>query len=119
MNLERFSGVSVSNAVAVTPMKLPKSLLLTSVAVALLGTPRTAEAETKNAVAPPTASQIVARVGEADSWGLGGADVEAKAVVTEKSGKTRALHFNAKSRRHPAPLGKSVITFQAPADVAG
>jgi len=66
-----------------------------------------------------TASQIVAKVAESDPWGMGGAEVNAKATVTEKSGKTRALAFEGKSRKYAPPLGKSVITFSAPADVAG
>lgn len=78
----------------------------------------TASADTKSA-SHPSAPQIVAKVVESDPWGLGGAEVNAKAVVTEKSGKTRSLVFDAKSRRHAPPLGKSLITFQAPADVAG
>jgi hypothetical protein len=71
------------------------------------------------AAAPLSASQIVSKVVESDPWGLGGAEVNAKAVVTEKSGKSRSLVFDAKSRRYAPPLGKSLITFQAPADVAG
>lgn len=66
-----------------------------------------------------TASQIVSKVVESDPWGMGGAEVNAKAVVTEKSGKSRSLVFDAKSRRTAPPLGKSVLTFSAPADVAG
>jgi outer membrane lipoprotein-sorting protein len=84
--------------------------LILSVAAA-----RDAAAETK----APTAAQIVAKVVESDPLGLSGAEVNAKAVVTEKTGKSRALVFDAKSRRDAPPLGKSVITFQAPADVAG
>jgi outer membrane lipoprotein-sorting protein len=61
----------------------------------------------------------VARVAESDPWGLGGAEVNARAVGTEKTGKTRALVFDAKSRRYAPPLGKSIITVQAPADIAG
>jgi hypothetical protein len=82
------------------------------------GAPREAAASAP-AAAPLTAAQIVAKVVESDPWGLGGAEVNAKAVVTEKTGKTRSLVFDAKSRRYAPPLGKSVITFQAPADVAG
>lgn len=66
-----------------------------------------------------TASQIVAKVIESDPWGLAGAEVSARAVVTEKAGKSRTLVFEAKSRRDAPPLGKSVISFLAPADVAG
>jgi hypothetical protein len=69
--------------------------------------------------ASPTPAQIVARATESSAWGLGGAEVSAKALVTDKAGKTRALVFDAKSRQDGAQLGKSVITFQAPADVAG
>jgi hypothetical protein len=83
--------------------------------VAVTGAARDSAAETS----APTASQIVAKVVESDPWGLGGAEVAAKAVVTEKTGKTRSLVFDAKSRRYAPPLGKSVITFQSPADVAG
>jgi hypothetical protein len=67
----------------------------------------------------PDADTIVARAVEADPWGLAGAEVSARVTVTEKSGRTRALAFDAKSRRQAAPLSKSVITFRAPADVAG
>jgi hypothetical protein len=75
-----------------------------------------AEGSTSSSV---TAAQIVSKVVESDPWGLGGAEVNAKAVVTEKGGKSRVLQFQAKSRRYAPPLGKSVISFQAPADVAG
>jgi outer membrane lipoprotein-sorting protein len=76
---------------------------------------------TKAVAAAPalSAAQIVAKTAESDPWGMGGAEVNAKAVVTEKSGKSRALVLEAKSRRYTPSLGKSVITFQAPADVAG
>lgn len=66
-----------------------------------------------------TAKQIVDKVVESDPWGGGGAEVNAKAVVTETSGKTRSLAFEGKSRRTAAPLGKSVLSFSAPADIAG
>jgi hypothetical protein len=94
-------------------MKLAASLPLVVVITAM--------AADTAASAPPavTASQIVAKVVESDPWGLTGAEVNAKAIVTEKSGRTRSLAFNAKSRRYSPPLGKSVITFKAPADVAG
>lgn len=81
---------------------------------------RTADAEPAQAqAAEPRASQIVARIVEADLWGMGGGEVNARAVVTEKGGKQRSLAFDAKSRKHAPPLGKSLITFHAPADVAG
>jgi hypothetical protein len=83
------------------------------------GAPREAAAETKASSATLTAAQIVAKVSDSDPWGLGGAEVAARAVVTDKAGKTRSLVFDAKSRQYAPPLGKSIITFQAPADIAG
>jgi hypothetical protein len=94
-------------------------LVFAIAAAAAVHVPVEAAAETKAATPALTAPQIVAKVVESDPWGLGGAEVNAKAVVTEKSGKSRALVFDAKSRRYAPPLGKSLITFQAPADVAG
>ncbi|HVH47679.1 MAG TPA: outer membrane lipoprotein-sorting protein [Labilithrix sp.] len=78
-----------------------------------------AQADTKAATPSLTAKQIMTKVVESDPWGFGGAEVNAKAVVTEKTGKSRELVFDGKSRRYAPPLAKSVITFQAPADVAG
>jgi hypothetical protein len=95
------------------------SFVFAVAAAAAVHAPVEAAAETKAAAPALTAPQIVAKVVESDPWGLGGAQVNAKAVVTEKTGKSRSLVFDAKSRRHAPPLGKSVITFQAPADVAG
>jgi len=97
---------------------------LVLIATLALHAPRTAKAEATTGAAPapavaPTADQIVARIVENDSWGLGGAEVTARAVVTERSGKNRALAFETRSRRHAPPLTKSVITFRAPADIAG
>lgn len=100
-----------------TSLALSLVFAVAASAAVQVGAPREAAAGT--APAAPSASQIVARVVESDPWGLGGAEVNAKAIVTEKSGKTRSLAFDAKSRRHAPPLGKSVITFSAPADVAG
>lgn len=65
------------------------------------------------------ADAIVARVVQVDPWGLSGADVSARVTVTERSGRTRVLAFEAKSRRHAPSLAKSLITFRAPADVSG
>jgi outer membrane lipoprotein-sorting protein len=96
---------------------LALTLILAASAAGLVQTASTTEAA---AAAPAlSAQQIVGKVAESDPWGLGGAEVNAKAVVTEKTGKSRALVFDAKSRRYAPPLGKSIITFQAPADVAG
>lgn len=93
-------------------------VLIVAAAVAVVE-PASAGAPEGQASASLDAAQIVAKVVESDPWGLGGAEVSAKAIVTEKAGARRVLVFGAKSRRHAPPLGKSVITFQAPADVAG
>ena len=78
--------------------------------------------ETKQAsaeAAKPSASEIVLKVLDSDPWGLAGAEVKARAVVT-KDGKTRELAFDARSRRDMSNhTSKSVIAFSAPADIAG
>jgi hypothetical protein len=95
------------------------SFVFAAAVAASVTTAPAAQAESKSAAPSLTAQQIVQKVAESDPWGMGGAEVNARAVVTEKSGKTRSLVFDAKSRRTAPPLGKSVITFSAPADVAG
>ena len=87
--------------------------LAVAVGIALSPTPTRADAKKLEA------DEIVQRVVEADPLGLSGAEINARVTVTEKSGKTRALAFEAKSRRHAPPLAKSLIVFNAPADVAG
>jgi len=90
--------------------------LLMASAVAVVGpTPKDAAADT----AKPTAAEIVVKVLDSDPWGLAGAEVKARAVVT-KDGKTRELAFEAKSRRNlTTHTSMSVISFTAPADIAG
>ncbi|MFO0738977.1 MAG: outer membrane lipoprotein-sorting protein [Labilithrix sp.] len=103
-------------------MKTSFALSFVFAAAALFSVSTTSEmaqAESKAAAPALTAAQIVAKVAESDPWGMGGAEVNAKAVITEKSGKTRSLVFDGKSRRTTGSLGKSVITFSAPADIAG
>lgn len=102
-------------------MKTSFALSFVLAAAALVSVTTTSEtAQASKAAAPSlTAAQIVQKVAESDPWGMGGAEVNAKAVVKEKSGKTRRLVFDAKSRRTAPPLGKSVITFSEPPDVAG
>jgi hypothetical protein len=95
------------------------ALLVALAAAAAVYAPTVAAADTKVLAPALTAPQIVSKVVESDPWGLGGALVQAKAIVTEKAGKSRVLAFEAKSRRHAPPLGKSVISFLSPADVAG
>src|SRR5688572_5111843 len=71
------------------------------------------------AATSPDADGILAKVVEADPFGLAGAEISARIVVNEPSGGVRTLAFEAKSRRHEASLGRSLLTFRAPADVAG
>jgi hypothetical protein len=108
-----------------TPKKgnlMKKPLVLAALFAVIAGAglrPAVVKAAEPRAAGSPSAAEIVAKVVESDPWGLGGAEVNAKAVVTEKAGKTRSLVFDAKSRRYAPQLGKSIIQFQAPADVAG
>ena len=67
----------------------------------------------------PTADEIVRKVLDSDPWGLGDADVTARAVVRDESGRTRELAFRARSVRYAPPLTKSLVRFSAPADLAG
>ena len=91
----------------------------TVLALAFAVSVSTAFASVTSAAAPTlTASQIVDKVVETDPWGMSGAEVSAKAIVTETNGSTRSLVFAGKSRK-TGGLGKSVLTFSAPADVAG
>jgi hypothetical protein len=71
------------------------------------------------AATAPDADTILTKVVEADPFGLAGAEISARIVVNEPTGSTRTLAFEAKSRRHEATLGRSLLTFRAPADVAG
>ena len=66
-----------------------------------------------------TATQVVEKAIDADSWGRDGVEASARVTVTEKSGQKRELAFEAKSRRYAPPLAKSLLRFTAPADVAG
>ena len=71
------------------------------------------------APATPDPDAILAKVVEADPFGLAGAEISARIVVNEPNGSARTLAFEAKSRRQDASLGRSLLTFRAPADVAG
>ena len=66
-----------------------------------------------------SAQQVVSKALDADAWGRDGVEAMARVTVTEKSGQKRELAFEAKSRRYAPPLAKSVLSFSAPADVAG
>jgi outer membrane lipoprotein-sorting protein len=96
-------------------MPLPRivsSIVLAGLLVAASGRASSADRE-------PTAREIVDEILAADPWGLGGAEVKARAIITDAKGKTRTLSFTARSRRHDPPLSKSLVRFLAPADLAG
>ncbi len=57
--------------------------------------------------ATPSAAEIVRRVLNSDPWGLGDADVTARAIVRDESGRSRQLAFRARSLRYDAPLPAS------------
>jgi hypothetical protein len=67
----------------------------------------------------PSAEDVVAKLLEADPWGLGGAILTAHATLKDKNGAMSALAFGARSRRYAAPYSKSLVRFTAPADLAG
>jgi hypothetical protein len=92
------------------------TVMLAAAFAASQGAPTAARAEDRR---PLDANQIVANVVAADPIGLGGATLTAKLTVTERSGRTRSLAFDAKSRKYAPSLSTSVIAFQSPADVAG
>jgi hypothetical protein len=96
--------------------KLFIPFVLMASALAVVGPePREASAD----AAKMSPSEIVTKVLDSDPWGLAGAEVKARAVVTKES-KTRELAFDAKSRRNlQNHTSKSIIQFSAPADIAG
>jgi len=69
--------------------------------------------------AKPSASDVIAKVLNADPWGLSGAAVTAHADLKDKGGATSQLAFSARSRRYEATLAKSLVRFTAPVDLAG
>jgi hypothetical protein len=87
----------------------PRHALLPLVALALAAP----------AHAAPTAAQIMERVLEIDAWGLGDAEIQARATLTDKRGSSKELAFSSRSRRYDPPLSKSLVRFSAPPDLAG
>ena len=72
------------------------------------------------AAAPsPSADEICRKVLDSDPWGLGDAEVTARAVVKDESGRARQLAFRAVSLRYAPPLAKSIVRFTGPDDLAG
>lgn len=66
-----------------------------------------------------TGSEVVRRVLLSDPWGLCGAEISARAVLTDKHGSKSVLAFQVKSRQYDPPLTKSILRFSQPADLAG
>lgn len=95
-------------------MKTHRAILVATV-IALLGpSPRVSLAQAK-----PTTREILAKLLDADPFGLGGTILSAHATLKSKSGATSQLAFNARSRRYAPPFSKSLVRFTAPADLAG
>jgi outer membrane lipoprotein-sorting protein len=69
--------------------------------------------------ATPSAGDLVQRILESDPWGLGNAEVGARALIHDKSGRVLELAFTARSRRYDGNLTKSLVRFTSPADLAG
>jgi len=67
----------------------------------------------------PSSQEVLAKLLDADPWGLGGAIVTAHATMKDKTGATSELAFVARSRRYAPPFSKSLLRFTAPADLAG
>jgi hypothetical protein len=67
----------------------------------------------------PAAADLVQRILQSDPWGLGDAEVAARAIIHDKSGRAAELAFTAKSRRYDGNLTKSLVRFTSPADLAG
>ena len=74
------------------------------------------DAKKKDAV---DAGAIIAKVVDSDPWGLGGAEVKGRVIVSDKSGTTRELAYTARSRQHDPPLSKAIVRFSKPADMKG
>ena len=74
---------------------------------------------TGHADAKPTAKEVLARLLEADPWGLGGAIASAHAELQDKGGARSQLAFTARSRRYASTFAKSLVRFTAPPDLAG
>lgn len=92
-------------------MTIPRRFFLAT-ALSLLCRP----AESAEPLAP---AEIVRQMLNTDAWGLGEAEVSARAIIKDERGSQRELAFSARSRRHAPPLTKSLVRFRAPADLAG
>jgi hypothetical protein len=68
--------------------------------------------------AEPSGQEILKRVLETDSFGNTGAEISARALVTDRTGATRELVFTSRSRKVGDGRSKSLMRFSAPADLA-
>jgi hypothetical protein len=96
--------------------KLAMFLMISLVAAAV---PALAKDEKKPAARKPSADEIIAGVVDSDPWGLGGAEVVGRVIVTDKTGSKRELAYTARSRQHEKPLSKAIVRFTKPADMKG
>ncbi len=97
--------------------------LFVCAALALVALPAAAK-ESKKKDAPAAAAKvdanaIVAKAVDSDPWGLGGAEVKGRVIVSDKAGTTRELAYTARSRQHDPPLSKAIVRFSKPADMKG
>jgi Outer membrane lipoprotein-sorting protein len=69
--------------------------------------------------AAPSAQEVVAKVLDADPFGLAGAGVTAHLLLKDKTGATSTLAFTGRSTRYDPPFSKSIVRFTAPPDLAG
>ena len=87
--------------------------------LAVLAVALNLESRAPAATTKPTVQEIVARLLDADPWGLGGTILSARATLKDKQGATSELSFSARSRRYSPPFSKTLVRFTAPADIAG
>jgi hypothetical protein len=92
-----------------------KSLLLIATLAALLDLSGSVSRADPKVSGP----EVLAKLLEADPWGLGGAIATAHASLKDKTGAMSELAFISRSRRYAPPFSKSLLRFTAPADLAG
>jgi outer membrane lipoprotein-sorting protein len=67
----------------------------------------------------PSPETIMAHFLEWDPFGLSGASVSARAILTDKSGAKSELAFSERSKRLGPGIAESLVRFTAPPDLAG
>ena len=86
-------------------------------AVLLVALPAAAKDAARAQSAKVDADAIITRAVDSDPWGLGGAEVKGRVVVSDKSGTTREIAYTARSRQYDPPLSKALVRFSKPADM--